>query len=109
MAKLVEKSNDSILKGWNAIAKFLGQTVAVAQRWHRSGMPVNKEGRSIIADREVLTKWVGTEMGKKEPVHIASEDEDLMADLRRGLSYVRKMQDSGGRDVSSQVRPRRQI
>ena len=96
MAKLAEKSNDGILKGWDAIAKFLGQTVPVAQRWRRSGMPVNKEGRSIIADREVLTHWIGTEMGKREPVQIASEDEDLMADLRRGLSYVRKKQDSGG-------------
>jgi hypothetical protein len=46
MATLAKKSNDGILKGWNAIAKFLGQTVPVARRWHRSGMPVNKEGQS---------------------------------------------------------------
>jgi hypothetical protein len=72
--------------------------------WHGVGIALacqsTKRGKVIIADRELLTKWVGTEMVRREPVHIASEDEDLMADLRRGLSYVRKKQDSGGRDVS---------
>jgi hypothetical protein len=69
MATLAEKSNDGILKGWNAIAKFLGQTVPVTRRWHCSGMPVNKEGQSIIADRELLTKCVGTEMVEGTGAH----------------------------------------
>jgi hypothetical protein len=33
------------LKGWQQIAKFLGQPVATAQRWAKSGMPVTREGR----------------------------------------------------------------
>jgi hypothetical protein len=33
---------------------------------------------------------VGTERGQKEPIHIASEGEDLMADLKQGLSFVRQ-------------------
>ena len=43
---------------------------------------------------EALTAWVGTERGKKEPVHIAAEGEDLLADLEQGLSYVRRRTDS---------------
>jgi hypothetical protein len=46
-------------------------------------MPVTREGRFVYASSEELTAWVGTERGKNEPVHIASEGEDLVADLVR--------------------------
>ncbi|SRR6266478_5350437 len=81
----------SQLKGWGEIAEFLGQTVSVAQRWQKSGMPVSHDGRFVYASPEELAEWVGTERGKKEPVHIATEGEDLVADLKQGLSYVRKL------------------
>jgi len=90
MPKAKPKSKRRILKGWGEIAEFLGQTVSVAQRWQKSGMPVTREGRSVYAFSEALTAWVGTERGKKEPVHIAAEGEDLLADLKQGLSYVRR-------------------
>lgn len=80
------------LKGWGEIAEFLGQTVSVAQRWQNEGMPVTREGRFVHASPEDLTAWVGTERGQKEPVHIASEEEDLLGDLKQGLSYVRQQQ-----------------
>jgi hypothetical protein len=86
------KSKVRILNGWSQIAEFLGQTPSVAQRWHREGMPVTREGRLVHASPEDLTAWVGTEHGKNEPVHIASESEDLIADLKQGLSYVRQQQ-----------------
>ena len=63
MAKAKAKSQ-SRLKGWAAIAGFLGQTPAVAQRWHKEGMPVTIEGRAISAEPEELTRWVGTEAGE---------------------------------------------
>ena len=78
------------MKGWGQIAEFLGQTVSVAQRWQKSGMPVTREGRSVFASPEELTAWVGTERGQKEPIHITSEAEDLRGDLKQGLAYVRK-------------------
>jgi hypothetical protein len=78
------------LQGWNAIAKFLGQTPAVAQRWHESGMPVENRGRRVSAAPEELTRWVGTDAGKSKPVHIAREQENLLADLKEGLAYVRR-------------------
>jgi hypothetical protein len=80
------------LKGWTKIAEFLGQTVSVAQPWQKSGMPVTHEGRSLYASPEELTAWVGTERGQKEPIHIASEAEDLLGDLKLGLSYVHNQQ-----------------
>ena len=74
-----------------AIAKYLGQPVSVAQRWTKSGMPVQGKGRSMIAVPEELSKWLGRESGTREPVHIAQpSDEDLLSDLRSGLKEVRK-------------------
>ena len=92
MPKATPKSKTRTLKGWTKIAEFLGQSVSVVQRWQNSGMPVTREGRSVYASPEALTAWVGTERGKKEPVHISSEGEDLVTDLRQGLAYVRKQQ-----------------
>ncbi len=108
MASSKPKAYENILEGWNAIATFLGQTVSVAQRWHKTGMRVVREGKHVHATPEELTKWVGTQMGKSEPVHIASEDEDLTADLKMGLSYIRKHTDSPrARDASAPKTQRR--
>src|SRR5579872_3030380 len=81
---------DKRLVGWSAIAKYLGQTPAVAQRWHESGMPVEHNGRRVSAAPEDLTRWVGTESGKTKPVHISDQQENLLADLKEGLAFVRK-------------------
>jgi hypothetical protein len=77
------------LKGWNEIARFLGQPVAVAQRWARSGMPVAREGRFMYATREELSGYLGREAGLDVPVHIATENMDLSAGLKRALAYAR--------------------
>ena len=53
-------------------------------------MPVTRVGRSVYASPEELTAWVGTERGQKEPVHISREGEDLLGELKQGLSYIRK-------------------
>ena len=90
MPKAKSKPQSSMLKGWGKVAEFLGQTLSVAQRWQRSGMPVTREGRFVYASSEELIVWVGTERSENEPVHIASEGENLVADLKQGLSYVRQ-------------------
>ena len=82
------------LKGWSEIAKFLGQPVSVAQGWAKSGMPVEKRGRYVYSSREALNRWLGSESAG-EPIHIATESADLAADLRRGLSHVRKHASKG--------------
>jgi len=83
-------ATDEILTGWPAIAKYLGQPVSVAQRWVKSGMPVQRKGRTMTAVPEELSKWLGRESGTREPAHIAQpNDEDLLANLKRGLKEVR--------------------
>ena len=78
-----------VRKGWQQIATFLGQPLSVAQRWAKSGMPVTREGRSVHASPEELNRWLGRESAG-EPVQIVTETADLTAELKRGLSYVRK-------------------
>jgi hypothetical protein len=87
MAK--RKTEPERLKGWQDIAHFLGQPVSVAQRWAKSGMPVTRKGRHVHASADELNGWLGRESAG-EPVQIATDTADLAADLRRGLSYVRK-------------------
>jgi hypothetical protein len=79
----------TVLKGWKQIADFLGQPVAVAQRWGRTGMPVRREGRYAVSSPDELNRWLGQESGSHEPVRIVTEDNDLSADLKRGLALAR--------------------
>lgn len=74
--------------GWQQITDFLGQPISVAQRWAKDGMPVQRLGRFVTASPEELNNWLGRESG--EPVHVAIEDADLSAELKRGLSYIRR-------------------
>ena len=83
------KVQNERLKGWHEISSFLGQPVAVAQRWARSGMPVTREGRFMYASREELSGYLGREAGLDVPVHIATENMDLSADLKRALAHAR--------------------
>ena len=78
------------LQGWSQIAKFLGQPVAVAQRWAKSGMPVRREGRFTVASPAELRKWLGREAGTKESVFIGSTSRDLTQELKRGLEHARR-------------------
>jgi phage terminase Nu1 subunit (DNA packaging protein) len=77
------------LNGAQQIAAFLGQPVAVAQRWAKSGMPVERRGRSVYSSREELNRWLGRESAG-EPVQITTGESDLSAELKRGLSFFRK-------------------
>ncbi len=78
------------LKGWQEIAAFLGHPAAVVQRWAAEGMPVRRQGRFVTTTPEELNAWLGKESGK--PVHIATDTTDLAAELKRGLSFVRREQ-----------------
>ncbi|HEY1677242.1 MAG TPA: hypothetical protein VGG04_06025 [Candidatus Sulfotelmatobacter sp.] len=92
-AAALESSRQSDhLKGWKAIARFLGEPVSVMQRWARSGMPISRDGRFVTASAEELSRYLGREAGLRVPIHVASENMDLSADLKRALSLAR----SGG-------------
>ncbi|MBV9341319.1 MAG: hypothetical protein JO159_10585 [Acidobacteria bacterium] len=88
MPKPQKEQSDS-LKGWQQIAVFLGQPISVAQRWADSGMPVEKRGRNVYSSRKQLNRWLAQESAG-EPVEIVTEQTDLGAELRRGLTLIRK-------------------
>jgi hypothetical protein len=87
---MAEKKSEK-LTGWKAIAEFLGQPLSVAQRWAGSGMPVEREGRRVYASPDELNRWLGRQ-SSNEPLHIASETDDLSTELKRGLAYIRKQE-----------------
>jgi hypothetical protein len=64
-------------------------------------MPVTPEGRRVQTSPGELNRWLGRESAG-EPVQIATENTDLSAELKRGLSYVRKH----GRAQSKNETPR---
>ena len=82
------KTPPETLKGWQQIAAFLGEPPSVVQRWASDGMPARKQGRYVETTADELNAWLGKESGK--PVHVATEDTDLTAELKRGLSFIRK-------------------
>jgi hypothetical protein len=90
ITKRKPQSEPKLLKGWQQIAAFLGLPISAAQRWAKSGMPVSRDGRRVQASPEELNRWLGHQAS--EPVQIATESTDLSAELRRGLSYVRKQE-----------------
>ena len=75
------------LTGWRQIAAYLGHPSAVVQRWASEGMPVRRQGRFVTTTPEELNAWLGRESGK--PVHVATAETDLAAELKRGLSFIR--------------------
>ena len=81
------KAQPQTLKGWQQIAEFLGQPISVAQRWAKDGMPLGRQGRSVVATPAELNRWLGRESGER--VHVATAEADLAAELKRGLAYVR--------------------
>jgi len=90
------------LKGWQQIAAFLGEPVSVVQRWASEGMPVQRQGRFVATSPEQLNAWLGKESGK--PVHVATGNTDLAAELKCGLSFVRHEQQSAKQKPAPQKR-----
>ena len=46
----------------------------------------SSQGRYVATTPDELNAWLGKESGK--PVHVATGDTDLTAELKRGLSFV---------------------
>ena len=78
------------LKGWTAIARYLGIPVATAHRWAGEGMPVRREGRFTVADRDAVSAWLGRESHMPKPAHVMTEDADMAAALKESIAAARK-------------------
>jgi hypothetical protein len=76
------------LKGWSNIARYMGQTTATVQRWAKSGMPLSREGRSVVASGEALRTWLARESGHQS-AQIITNETDLGAVLKHGLKDLR--------------------
>jgi hypothetical protein len=92
--KLPEKKSqsgtDASLKGWMAIARYLGIPVATAHRWASEGMPVRREGRFTVADREEVSAWLGRESHMPKPAHVMTADADMATALKESIAAARK-------------------
>ena len=95
------KSPPQTLSGWKQIAAFLGEPESVVKRWGAEGMPVRREGRLVTTTPEELNAWLGKESGK--PVHVATEDADLAAEMKRGLAFVRQEKSARTRTKQSKT------
>ena len=80
------------LKGWTAIARYLGIPVATAHRWASEGMPVRREGRFTVADRDAVSAWLGRESHMPKPAHVMTEDADMAAALKESIAAAWKRQ-----------------
>jgi phage terminase Nu1 subunit (DNA packaging protein) len=78
------------LKGWTAIAKFLGTSLASAQTWAKQGMPVKREGRFTVADPAEVQAWLGQQSHMPKPAHILTDDADIAAALKESISAVKR-------------------
>jgi hypothetical protein len=76
------------LEGWKQIAAFLGQPVAVVQRWASEDMPVRRQGRFVTTTPKELNDWMGKQSGK--PVHVVTDNADLTSELKRAVSFARR-------------------
>ena len=90
MAKTKPKDDSGLLKGWAAIAKFLGLTPATVQRWARAGMPARREGRFTVANRADLEQWIAKESGMPKPAHVLTGDADISAALKDSIKAIRR-------------------
>ena len=79
-----------MLKGWAAIAKFMGTTAASAQTWAKEGMPVRREGRFTVANPAEIEAWLGEQSHMPKPAHILTNDTDIAAALKESISVVKR-------------------
>jgi hypothetical protein len=89
---LPSKSSD--LRGWLAIAQFLGMPHSTVHRWAKEGMPVRREGRNVVANPEELNGWLQRTSGEAAGVHVVTPGFDLLKDLRASVAAQKEAKNS---------------
>ena len=89
---LTTKSSE--LRGWPAIAQFLGMPNSTAQRWAKEGMPVRREGRNVVASPKELNQWLQRTSVEAVGVHVTNPGSDLLKDLRASLAVQKSSKNS---------------
>jgi len=89
-SKPAKPQNATLLQGWTSIAGFLGLPPATAQRWARTGMPVRKQGRFTVADKNELQQWLGRESHMPASAQVVGKNTDLASALKQSISAARR-------------------
>lgn len=89
-SKKQSRGDGAELKGWTAIARYLGIPVATAHRWAQEGMPVRREGRFAVAERDAISAWLGRESHMPKAAHVMTSEADLTAALKDSIAAARK-------------------
>ena len=84
----------SDLRGWSAIAQFLGMPNSTVHRWAKEGMPVRREGRNVVANPEELNQWLQRSSGEAVGVHVVTPGSDLLKDLRASVAVQKSSNNS---------------
>lgn len=79
-------SQPSDLRGWPAVAEFLGMPHSTVHRWAKEGMPVRRDGRNVVASPEELNQWLQRTSGEAAGVHVITPGADLLKDLRASVA-----------------------
>ena len=87
-------SKSSELRGWSAIARFLGMPDSTAHRWAKEGMPVRRESRNVVASAEELNQWLQRPSGEAAGVHVVTPGSDLLKDLRASVALQKSSKNS---------------
>jgi len=87
-------NRSSELRGWPAIARFLGMPNSTAHRWAKEGMPVRCDGRNVVARPEELNQWLQRTSGEAVGVHVVTPGSDLLKDLRASLAVQKSSKKS---------------
>jgi predicted DNA-binding transcriptional regulator AlpA len=97
----VSPSKSSDLRGWPAIAQFLGMPHSTMYRWAKEGMPVRREGRNVIASPDELSQWLQRTSEEAAGVHVVTPGSDLLKDLRASVA-AQKGSKSSPRDPKNE-------
>ena len=87
-------SKSSELRGWPAIARFLGMPNSTAHRWAKEGMPVRREGGNVVANPAELNQWLQRTSEEAVGVHVVTPGSDLLKDLRASLAVQKSSKNS---------------
>jgi len=53
-------------------------------------MPVRREGRFTVADRDAINAWLGRESHMGKPAHVMTGNADITAALKDSIAAARK-------------------
>jgi hypothetical protein len=73
----------------------LRNPITTIKRWANEGMPVERKGRYVIANKEQLAFWLGEGNQMRASVFITLPGEDLTFGLHKALAAARNLSPRG--------------